>query len=665
MPDQPLSVDGVITTSQPQAPKAKPAAAASPVRTWKMLLLGMGALLYLAFAMTCFLLMSMLPSPTGGNQGLVQVGLMVSLLGFIVFAAIGAFGFMRIGKSPAAPSIRTKALMKLGAVVLPGILLSAATPMVILRQPALTLEITSPTSADQFIAPVSVSFSLASVIDNLKLQGFVPLKYAWDINADGKVDMETQVPTLTAKFDKSGVFAVSVRAFGSDGTVKTASRRFVITQSVFTIEPAVPIINQPIVFSLSNLFTAKDQIQKIEWDFTGDGEADETSIEPQITHTFFRLETVTVTARVLLKNNTEALYQRSLQIQNPPALPFPVTLVSEPKNLLGNEPFSALFRIETETPVAQVEWTFGDGERGQGLRVAHTFTQRGNYVVGAKVYSESGSIAELSTVVQVVERLNLTGLTFDGTPQPSGSNITGEVPLTLNLTPKTTTPFVQFFWEAPEATEVGTTNTKLQATFRRPGTYTVTLVAQDAEKKVLRYPITVKVEEPSSSLNITMEPETGVAPLNVKFDASETYIPNEVITGFQWKFGDRSEEQYTGARTDHTYTEPGTYIIDLTVKTTSGKDFRTTKTIVVREPLIKACILPSRTSGPAPLGIQFSSTCSSGDIASYLWDFGDGAQSDQKDPIHVYSDPGTFTATLTVTDGTGAKDTVPVTITAQ
>lgn len=665
MSDQPMSVDGLTPPPQPQAPKAQPAPVTNPNRNLKLILLAVGSLLYMGYAMVCLALMASLPTQTGDGQELVQVGLLIALVGFIAFAAVGAFGFLRIGKSGAAPAIRMRALLKLAAAVLPGIVLSAATPLMILRQPTYALEITNPTDPNQFIAPVSVTFSFASVIENLKQQGFTPLKYAWDINADGKAEQETQVPTLTARFDKSGIYAVSMRVAGADGTVKTASKRFVISQSVFTVEPAVPLINQPVVFSLSNLVDKKDTIQKVEWDFDGDEKTDETTTDPQIAHTFFRLQTVTVTARVLLTNNTEALYQRSITIQNPPALPFPVSIQSEPKNLLGNDPFPALFSVQTTTPVAQVEWDFGDGEKGQGTRAAHTFATRGNYVVTAKVYSQSGATAELSTVVQVVDRLNLANLTFDGTPQPSGTSIEGEVPLTLNLTPKTSTPFVQFAWEAPEATEVGSTSTTLQATYRREGTYVVTLVAQDAEKKVLRYPITVKVSAPSSSLDIIMEPETGIAPLNVKFDASETYVPNETITGFLWKFGDNSPEQYTGARTDHTFTEPGTYVIDLTVKTTSGKDFRTNKTIVVREPLIKACILPSRTSGPSPLGIQFSSSCSSGDIASYLWDFGDGSQSDQKDPIHVYDDPGTYNATLTVTDGTGAKDASSVTISVQ
>lgn len=48
---------------------------------------------------------------------------------------------------------------------------------------------------------------------------------------------------------------------------------------------------------------------------------------------------------------------------------------------------------------------------------------------------------------------------------------------------------------------------------------------------------------------------------------------------------------------------------------------------------------------------------SDGDITSYLWDFGDGGQSDGKTASHVYASVGTYTVKLTVTDDDGAKDT--------
>ena len=41
---------------------------------------------------------------------------------------------------------------------------------------------------------------------------------------------------------------------------------------------------------------------------------------------------------------------------------------------------------------------------------------------------------------------------------------------------------------------------------------------------------------------------------------------------------------------------------------------------------------------------------------TYLWDFGDGETSTEKNPVHVYASGGYYTATLTVTGGTGTAD---------
>jgi glucose/arabinose dehydrogenase/PKD repeat protein len=78
-----------------------------------------------------------------------------------------------------------------------------------------------------------------------------------------------------------------------------------------------------------------------------------------------------------------------------------------------------------------------------------------------------------------------------------------------------------------------------------------------------------------------------------------------------------------------------------------------------------AVIVANRTSGPAPLTVNFngsSSTDPDFDTLSFSWQFGDGGTGAGATVTHTYSSPGAYTARLTVTDGRGGSDTEQIVI---
>lgn len=103
-----------------------------------------------------------------------------------------------------------------------------------------------------------------------------------------------------------------------------------------------------------------------------------------------------------------------------------------------------------------------------------------------------------------------------------------------------------------------------------------------------------------------------------------------------------------------TYGSLGAYTIALTVPASSGN----------LPPVAAASA--DKLSGPAPLTVTFSSSGSQdpeGGALAYAWSFGDGATSSAPNPSYTYSAPGSYIATLQVTDSSGAKDDASLVIT--
>lgn len=76
-----------------------------------------------------------------------------------------------------------------------------------------------------------------------------------------------------------------------------------------------------------------------------------------------------------------------------------------------------------------------------------------------------------------------------------------------------------------------------------------------------------------------------------------------------------------------------------------------------------ACFTANPLSGTAPLEVIFDATCSfdeDGTIEIYSWQFGDGTSEVTRVPFvrHVYTQPGTYVAVLTVRDNRGATATI-------
>jgi len=142
-----------------------------------------------------------------------------------------------------------------------------------------------------------------------------------------------------------------------------------------------------------------------------------------------------------------------------------------------------------------------------------------------------------------------------------------------------------------------------------------------------------------------VQPVSGLAPLKVDFNnQSQGYI-----NSWLWTFGDG--EKSKDENPVHTYNEKGNYTVSLEVSGPGGTDIKTMENIIdvqEHDPVIVSFIALS-TRGPAPLDVKFMNT-TRGVVSTWLWNFGDGTTSTEKNPTHVYTQTGNYTVSLLADD---------------
>ncbi|MCC7075750.1 MAG: PKD domain-containing protein, partial [Acidimicrobiia bacterium] len=169
-------------------------------------------------------------------------------------------------------------------------------------------------------------------------------------------------------------------------------------------------------------------------------------------------------------------------------------------------------------------------------------------------------------------------------------------------------------------------------------------------------------EAPKVRVRVT--PASGVAPLEVRFDALASSDPDGgAISVFRWDFEGDGTVDVEGpqARVSHTY-GAGVYQARVTVVDDEGMSVSKTVRVRVENavPVASLAVSYDKVSMVAPLRADFDASASSdanGTIVSYAWDFdGDGTVDDSSGPVvsHVYETAGVYTARLVVTDDLGA-----------
>ncbi len=160
------------------------------------------------------------------------------------------------------------------------------------------------------------------------------------------------------------------------------------------------------------------------------------------------------------------------------------------------------------------------------------------------------------------------------------------------------------------------------------------------------------------------------AQLTAAFNTPNTSGCNPLVSAFQdqstgnpvsWRWNLGNGTISTLQNPSATYFTPGMYTVKLVVTDAAGL-----KDSITKDQYITVFDKPSVNfdanikMGCYPLQVQFSdlSSSSTGTISNWLWDFGDGFTSTQKNPAHTYSSQGIYSVTLFTTSSNGCTNSL-------
>lgn len=158
---------------------------------------------------------------------------------------------------------------------------------------------------------------------------------------------------------------------------------------------------------------------------------------------------------------------------------------------------------------------------------------------------------------------------------------------------------------------------------------------------------------PPPGVRLTAQP-SGNLLLNQSYQFSADSQGRDLT--YDWNFGDQSSA--SGPVVNHAFQSNGNYTVSVTVTDAIGQRSTASTQVAVLPPPPQASFSFSvGYYGYVSFDASYSTADSSTSIASYDWNFGDGAtdHTSYSQDSHTYSYYGTYTVTLTVTDGTGQQ----------
>ena len=466
-------------------------------------------------------------------------------------------------------------------------------------------------------------------------------EHLWDLG-DGTVVSTGQTTTVTHIYTQGGEFTVTLTITSAGCSDTWISPYPIVIEKVatsFAPTQTVTVCTGALVYFTDTSHISGTVTSRV-WDF-GDGTTSPNLVNtPYVSHTYaaagvytvgltlntYSCSGVTRTAELVVVEDATAAFTNVLTACTGTAVPF--TYTGQITGALGN-----------------YEWDWGDGTRDTTTMptITHPYADPGVYTVRMTVTTSAGCAhvttgtvaiegAGVSFAPDVPQRLCLgAGVTFSDTSAISGT-------------------FKSRMWDFGD----GITGTEAVTThvYAATGSYTVTLTIETGSgcRTTITRTHWVTVESVTAAISPT-DPLTVCIGQGLTLTDSSTSAGGGVVER-HWDWGDGTTGN--AVTMTHSFDHSGVFTVTLTVTTAAG--CVDSDTLLVNVQGVTAGF-----EGPTALCYQAggvtvtftNTTAYSGALASWVWDFGGITATTWETATHVYTAPGVYTITLTVSTTNG------------
>jgi len=513
-----------------------------------------------------------------------------------------------------------------------------------------------PPTADFIVQPDPVIAGQTATLDgtfSFDFDGEI-VAYAWDLNADGKVDYTEA--TVEFVFPAPGAYDVSLTVTDDSGNRDTITTTITVLAETVSYVETSPEIG-------AETTTQSD---------------DEPSDEPSSVPT---------------------------TILQPPVADF---RYSPPQPGIAQPVFfDGTLSFDFGGQIASYSWDF-DGDSAadaEGANVARTFPTTGTYIVRLTVTDSDGYSDTVAYSIEVAAPDPTTDASTSTSPfqlpiadfgyapsQPSiGEPVTFDGSLSIDLDGQ----IASYAWDFDGDGEPDSSDAFTAFSFQDSGDQVVqlTVTDNDGNTETVGYTIAVQGDAPpldggTSTIQLPIadfqytpaQPTVGEP---VTFDGTLSFDVDGSIASYAWDFGADGTVDAIASIVDHVFPVAEAVTVRLTVTNDDGNTDSIEYTVTVQAPpepqpdeppMLQLPIADFEYMPGSPLLagelVMFNASASfdpNGTIVAFEWDFNGDGTTDATEviSIFIFPTPGTYNASLTVTDDDGNTDTLAAMIEVQ